>query len=285
MSLPPGNDQPAVPAPDGQPRRMDNAPLPLPYEQDMWSRPDERLTLPEEFSVSTMTFGNEPTIPIRPVGPRQKRRLRPWWWALWLLLALVLGVLLGLSPFFHMEVKQPTSSPTSGALVRASTVTRAATRGTPHATASATARSGKGSGTPVSATVTATPRATATPPPTATAVAGQFSVSPLTIQQKCSLVLPLPSFFVTLSNQTKSSVGYQVTVVTHLPGTSTPWASITPASGSVPAGAQQRVDVTPNSKLCTDSLFHGTQPFVLRVMAVSGTSDAYTVTDNVTSAP
>jgi hypothetical protein len=282
MSQPPDNDQPVLPALDSEPRRLDTAPLPLPYEREMWSRPDELLTLPEEFSDSTTPFGDQPTIPIRPIEPRQQRR--PWWWALWLLLALVLGMLLGLSPLLHMGDQQ-TTGPTARPLVRQSTVTRSATKGKPHATASATARSGKGSGTPGRATVTATPRPTATPQPTATKVPGQFSVSPLTIQQKCSLILPLPSFSVTLANQTASSVGYQITVVTHLPGTSTPWASVSPASGSVPAGEQQRVDVTPNPKLCTDPLFRGTQPFVLRVMAVSGTSGTYTVTDIVTSAP
>jgi hypothetical protein len=89
---------------------------------------------------------------------------------------------------------------------------------------------------------------------------------------------------VTLSNQTASAVGYQVTVVTDLPGTSTHWASVSPASGSIPAGAQQQVDVTPNSALCTDSLFHGTQPFVLQVTTVSGAGGTFTVTDKVTSA-
>ena len=282
MSQPPDHDQPATPAPDSELQRPNTAPLPLPYDQETWQAisdqpvslppPDDPVTRPEELSESATPFADQPTLPSRMIMPQQKRR--PWSWVLWLPPVLVLGVLLallGLYPLVHPGVQQ-TSTPTTGPLVRHSTATSSATNSTPHASASATARSTQGSGTP-----------TATLPPTATPVPGQFSVSPLTLQQTCSLVLPLPSFSVTLSNQTAGAVDYQVTVVTDLPGTSTPWASVSPASGSIQAGAQQHVDVTPNSGLCTDSLFHGTQPFVLTVTTVSGTSGTSTVTDDVTS--
>jgi hypothetical protein len=290
MSQPPDHDQPAVPAPDSEPQRPDTAPLPLPYDQETWqSRSDQPVALPpldeaatrtEELSESATPFGDQPTLPSQMFMPQQKRR--PWPWVLWFPPALVLGVLLALLGLNLLEraVVQQTSTPTTGSLVRQSTATSSATKSTPHTSASATARSTQGSGTPG----TATASSTATLPPTATPVPGQFSVSPLTLNQTCSLVLPLASFSVTLSNQTASSVGYQVTVVTDLPGTSTPWASVSPASGSISAGAHQQVDVTPNSALCTDSLLHGTQPFVLRVSTVSGTSGTSTVTDYVTSA-
>jgi hypothetical protein len=297
MSQPPDHDQSAVPAPDSEPPRPDTTALPLPYDQETWqsrsdqpeSLPplDEAATRPEELSESATPFGDQPTLPSRPSGmitPQQKRR--SWPWVLWFPPVLVLGVLLALLGLYSLvpAVVQQTSTPTTGPLVRHSTATSSATKSTPQASASATARSTHGSGTPGSATMTATASSTATLPPTATPVPGQFSVSPLTLNQTCSLVLPLPSFSVTLSNQTASAVGYQVTVVTNLPGTSTRWASVSPASGSISAGAQQRVAVTPNSALCTDSLLHGTQPFVLRVTTVSGTSGTSTVTDYVTSA-
>ena len=277
MSRPPDHEQPAVPAPDAEPQRPDTAPLPLPYDQEAWQAisdqpvslppPDDPVTRPEELSESATPFGDQPTLPSRMITPQQKRR--PWSWVLWLPPALVLVVLLallGLYPLVHIGVQQ-TSTPTPRPLVRHSTATSSATK------------SSSGS-----STTTATASSTATLSPTATSVPGQFSVSPLTLQQTCSLVLPLASFSVTLSNQTASAVGYQVTVVTDLPGTSTPWASVSPASGSIPVGAQQHVDVTPNSGLCTDSLFRGTQPFVLKVTTVSGASGTSTVTDYVTSA-
>jgi hypothetical protein len=294
MSQPPDHDQPAVPAPDSEPQRPDTAALPLPYDQETWQSlsdqpvslppPEEAATRPEELSESATPFGDEPTLPSRVITPQQKQR--PWRWVLWFPPALVLGVLLallGLNALVRAVVQQ-TSTPTTGSLVRQSTATSSTTKSTPHASASATVRSTQGSGTPGRATMTAIASSTATLPPTATPVPGQFSVSPLTLNQTCSVVLPLASFSVTLSNQTASSVGYQVTVVTDLPGTSTPWASVSPASGSISAGAHQQVDVTPNSALCADSLLQGTQPFVLRVSAVSGTSGTSTVTDYVTSA-
>jgi hypothetical protein len=294
VSQPPDHDQPAVPAPDSEPQRPDTAPLPLPYDQETWQSlsdqpvslppPDEAATRSEELSESATPFGDQPTLPSRMFMPQQKRR--PWLWVLWLPPLLVLGVLLALLGLYSLvpAVVQQTSTPTTGSLVRQNTATSSAAKSTPHGSASATARSTQGSGTPGSATMTATATSTATLPPTATPVPGQFGVSPASLQQRCSLVLPLASFLVTLSNQTASSVGYQVRVVTDLPGTSTPWASVSPASGSIPAGAHQQIDVTPNSGLCTDTLFHGTQPFVLRVTTVSGTSGTSTVTDDVSSA-
>jgi hypothetical protein len=277
MSRPPDQSQPVAPVPDSEPQQPDTGRLPLPYDQETWQAisdqpvasppPDESATRPEELSEAVTPLGDQPTLPGRRIMPQQK--LRPWPWVLWVPPMLVLGVLLvllGLYPLVHGVVQQ-TGTPTTGPLVHHSTATRSAA-----------------TSTPARPTMTATASSTATLSPTATTAPGQFSVSPLTLQQTCSLILPLPSFTLTLSNQTASTVGYQVTVVTNLPGTSTPWASVSPASGSIPAGAQQQVDVTANSALCTDGLFHGTQPFMLQVTAVSGASGTATITDNVTSA-
>jgi hypothetical protein len=87
----------------------------------------------------------------------------------------------------------------------------------------------------------------------------------------------------TLYNNTSGPVGYQTDIITDMPGTSTPWASASPASGTIPAGNSRQVTVTPNSGLCTDSLLSGTQPFVLTISAVSGATGTFTVTDSVTA--
>jgi len=284
MSQPPDHNQPVVPAPDSESRRPDTGSLPLPYDQEPWHAlpdqpaplPDEAATRREKLSQPATPFGDQPTLAGRMITPQQQKR-RPWPWALWLPPALVVGVLLAVFGMYVHATDQSTGTAATGHHGPHATVTSPATKSTAQGSASATARSTQ----PGSATVTAS--STATPRPTATPVPGRFSVSPVTVTQKCSLaVLPLSPFSVTLSNQTASSVDFQVTVVTKLPGTSTPWASVSPASGSVSAGAQRQVVVTPNSTLCTDSLFHGTQPFVLRVTG-SGTSGTFTVTDYVTS--
>jgi hypothetical protein len=290
MSQSPDHDQSAVPATDSQPPRPDTASLPLPYGQEPWDAlpdqqpvplppPDEAATRRQELSQPATPFGDEPTLPGRTIPPQQQKS-HTWPLALWLPPALILNMLLALFGLHALlqAIGQATGTPTTGLYGQYGTVTSTTTKSTPRGAASATARSTQ----PRSATRTATAFPTATPRPTATPVPVQFSVSPLTKYQTCSAVL-LPSFLVTLSNQTASSVGYQVTAVTYLPGTTKPWASVSPANGTIPAGAQRPVDVTPNSMLCTDSLFHGTQAFKLTVTAaVSGTSRIFTVTDYVT---
>jgi hypothetical protein len=281
---PPNHDKSAVPTPDSEPRRPDTGSLPLPYGQETWQAisdqpvplPDEAATRREELSPPATPFEDQPTLAGHMITPQQqKRRPRPW--ALWLPPALVVGVLLALFGLHSLgqAMDQPIGTPTTGVQGRLGTVTPADTTSTPQGSASATAGS-----TPGSATVTAS--STATPRPTATPVPGQFSVSPLTEKQTCSAVLPLPHFTVTLSNQTASSVDFQVTVVTRLPGSSKPWASVSPATGNISAGGQQPVVVTPDSTLCTAVTVGRSQPFVLTV-AASGTGATFTVTDEVTN--
>jgi hypothetical protein len=224
------------------------------HDQPAVPSPDESLIMPMGLGGPATRFGDESTIPIRPGQPIEPQPKHRPWWVLLLLLTLALAMLLGLSPFLYAAIRQ-------------STMTSSVTGSTPTATA----------------TRTATARPTATRSPTATTVAEKFTVNPISTQQKCSAVLPLPSFSLTLSNLHTNSVGYHVSVVTPMPGTTTVWASVSPASGSIPAGARHRVDVTPNATLCTDSHFRGTKPFLLSVTAAPGVAGTFRVTDLVTS--
>jgi cytoskeletal protein RodZ len=282
-------------------------PLPLPYEPNMWQSGDYEHSSSFPHGAQTNpamptpvvppgVVDDAPTAPSRLKPPQdQPKKRRPWWWLLLIPLALLLLLLLLLCPFLHQAAQQiiqqgktlPTVTATA---TRTSQQTNKKNGGGPGVgnSATATAESHRpGSSTPGSSTPpassTVTTQPTASPRPTATPVPGAFSISAVQIQQNCTLVLPLPSFMLTLYNHTSGPVGYQTDIITDMPGTSTPWASASPASGTIPAGNSRQVTVTPNSSLCTDSLLSGTQPFVLTISAVSGATGTFTVTDSVTA--
>ena len=287
--------------------------LPLPYEL----LPHEPLPppiLPPGLDTPNVTgapsraAGDAPTAPlspgVAPPAPERQRRKRRLWALLIPLLLLALFLVLCPCAFLFVIQRNAQSSPTttvatgttsstgqnSGPGAGRSPVSSGGPTGTSGPSGQRSPLAGGPTLTPGGASATATlgatagpnPTATPVPAPTATPVPGQLSVSAVSVQQTCVLIGPLPSFSITLFNDTSGPVSFQTSVVTDMPGTGTPWASATPASGSVPAGRNQQVVVTPNSGLCTDQLLQGTKPFVLTISAVSGAQGTFTITDSVT---
>jgi hypothetical protein len=253
---------------------------------------------PLELPGPTEELAGAPAISTRPTVPRprqleletQNKRRRRAVISLVLIAALLVcsGVYLLTSAGNHQFLGAnglsnlfPFAGQSTGTATSANSGTGANNTVTPGGSSGGGATVTVGSGTPPSSTVTPG-GPTVTPQPTATAVPGAFSVSEVDIQQQCTLVLALPSFTVTLYNQTGGPVGYQTTIVSTVPGSSTPWASASPASGTIPAGGSQQVVITPNSGLCSDQLLRGTQSFTLTIAAVSGATGTFTVTDAVT---
>ncbi len=118
-----------------------------------------------------------------------------------------------------------------------------------------------------------------------------FSVSPLVVSQNCGQTFPAPAFSVVLNNtQSNVAVNWQISITQTDPAGNI-WATASPTSGTVNAGARAVLTITPffssaNVNLCNDLPANG-QTFaftaVIKYTASSGQGGSITITDNVTS--
>jgi hypothetical protein len=114
-----------------------------------------------------------------------------------------------------------------------------------------------------------------------------WQVTPTAFQQSCTGPSdPLPARTLTLDNGGSNvAVGYQVVNIGTSQNGHEPWATASPAAGTVDAGKQARLTLTPAGDLCTQLWSAGiTAPvnYTLGVQLTSGGSGATTVTDSVT---
>jgi hypothetical protein len=133
---------------------------------------------------------------------------------------------------------------------------------------------------------TAPPQPTLVPVPTHFVPIVGFHVSPISFQQACTSPSdPLPALRVTLDNGGSNvAIDYQVAIVGKSPNGREPWASATPASGTVGAAQQAPLTLTPAGDVCSQLWMAGTtQPvsFTASVQLTAGGSGATMITDIV----
>jgi hypothetical protein len=122
--------------------------------------------------------------------------------------------------------------------------------------------------------------------PTATAApVVHFRVTPTSFLQRCmSPSDPLPALAVTLDNgASTTAVGYQVTNVGKTPNGREPWAVASPATGTVAAGKQAQLTLTPTRDLCSQfGNSNAPVSFSIGIQLSSGGGGTTTISDSVT---
>jgi hypothetical protein len=149
------------------------------------------------------------------------------------------------------ETPTVTASPTPSATPSASlsptpTATPSATP-SGSATATASASPSASASATRSATPSPTPRRTPSPTPTASS-AGSFTAT-LTKAPTCDPNGGVTPGRIRLTNSTSQPVSWTATARERT-AQNAPWAQLSPASGTVPAGGQTTFSVTPDSSLC-----------------------------------
>jgi hypothetical protein len=122
----------------------------------------------------------------------------------------------------------------------------------------------------------------ATPTPT-TAPVVKFSVSPTGFKQACDPQAdPLPALTLTLDNTSSNvAVGFKVTNIGNVPGSAEPWATPDQSSGTVAAGAQSKLTLTPAKDLCTQFKPGQQTTFSADIVLTSGGSGTTSITDGI----